>query len=100
MNKTLPYKSLSQREVPEHLDLRIIAYAGQCSKARKLRKRRFFWSGIAAALCITALTGVYRMEEQSRSRQHHELLAMGDFTRLYQNGYNMSLELASGMDFN
>ena len=29
-----------------------------------------------------------------------ELLAMGDFSRLDQSGYNMSFELGSGVDLN
>lgn len=100
MKRILPYTALSQREVPEYLDSRIIALAAARSKAVKFRKRTFFWSGIAAALCITALGGVmFQIEAQKRSQQHSELLALGDFTRLDQSGYNMSFELDSGMDF-
>lgn len=100
MKRLLPYTALSQREVPEYLDSRIIARAVVRSRARKFRKRTFFWSGIAAALCIVALGGVmFQIETQERTRQHLELLALGDFTRLDQSGYNMSFELDSGMYF-
>lgn len=98
MKKVLPYKSLSEREVPEYLDARILSYAAAAGK-RTRRTFRWVWIGsAAAALCIAAFTGVF-FQMQQRSAERSELLAMGDFSRLDQSGYNISFELASSGEF-
>ena len=97
MKKVLPYRNLSEREVPEYLDARVLNYA---AAGRKRAKRSFRWVWIgsaAAALCIAAFTGVF-FQMQQRSAERSELLAMGDFSRLDQSGYNISFELASNAD--
>ncbi|MBR2373002.1 MAG: hypothetical protein IKA87_02095 [Lentisphaeria bacterium] len=98
MKKILPYSELSSREVPEYLDSRILARAAVGHRVNNCRNRIVVWGGIAAAVCITALADVYFRTELESSRVHQELIAMGDFSRLDQNVYNMSFELASGAD--
>ena len=101
MKRVLPYRELSEREVPEALDFRILARAAARGRERKFRRRFAVWGGIAATVCVTALTGVlFQIEHESRTKAHLELLAMGDFSRLDQSGYNMSFELGSGVDLN
>ena len=98
MKKILPYKGLSECEVPASLDARILSYAAAKTVAVK-RKRRWIWiSSAAAALCIASFCGVF-FQMQQRSAEHSELLAMGDFSRLDQSGYNISQELALNSDF-
>ena len=98
MKKVLPYKNLSEREVPEYLDARILSYAAAAGK-RTRGAFRWVWIGsAAAALCIAAFTGVF-FQMQQRSAERSELLAMGDFSRLDQSGYNISFELASSGEF-
>ncbi len=98
MKKVLPYKNLSEREVPEYLDARILSYAAAAGK-RTRGTFRWVWIGsAAAALCIAAFTGVF-FQMQQRSAERSELLAMGDFSRLDQSGYNISFELASSGEF-
>mgnify|MGYP003297274745 CR=1 FL=1 len=98
MKRVLPYRELSEREVPASLDARILNHAAaRCMAAR--RKRRWVWIGsAAAALCIASFPGVFFQMQQQRSAEHSELLAMGDFSRLDQSGYNISLELNAGAD--
>lgn len=99
MKRVLPYKELSEREVPEALDFRILNHARSRTGTRK-KFRRWCWiGGVAAALCLTAFTGVFFEMQQRYSAEHKELLAMGDFSRLDQSGYNISFELASTGDF-
>ena len=98
MKKILPYKGLSECEVPASLDARILSYAAAKTVAVK-RKRRWIWiSSAAAALCIASFAGVF-IQMQQRSAEHSELLAMGDFSKLDQSGYNISQELALNSDF-
>lgn len=98
MKRVLPYRELSEREVPQALDLRILSYAASRSRQRR-KAHRWVWIGsIAAAVCLAAFTGVF-FQMQQRSAEHLELLAMGDFSRLDQNGFNISFELASTGDF-
>lgn len=97
MKRVLPYRSLSEREVPEQLDARILSFAAARCRQKKHR-RSWVWIGsIAAMLCVAAFTGVL-FQMQQRSAEQAELLAMGDFSRLDQSGYNISFELASTAD--
>ena len=97
MKKILPYKGLSECEVPASLDARILNYAALRRNSAR-RRRRWVWiSSAAAALCIASFGGVFF--QMQRSAEHSELLAMGDFSRLDQSGYNISLELALNSDW-
>lgn len=97
MKKFLPYRNLSEREVPEYLDAKVLSYAAAAGKKNKGNFRWFWIGSVAAALCIAAFTGVF-FQMQQRSAERSELLAMGDFSRLDQSGYNISFELASNAD--
>lgn len=99
MKRVLPYNSLSEREVPEALDARILSYAAARTRARRSTRRWIWISSAAAAVCLSVFSGVF-YQMQQRSAERRELLAMGDFSRLDQSGYNMSFELASSSDFN
>ena len=97
MKRVLPYSTLSEREVPEALDVRILARAAARSRQRRFRRRISIWGGIAAAVAVTALSGVFfQMGNSDRSAERRELLALGDFSRLDQNSYVMTLEVGSG----
>ena len=97
MKRILPYSTLSEREVPEAVDFRILARAAARSRARRLRRRVSIWGGIAAAVAVTALSGVlFQTGHGARSAKRSELLALGDFSRLDQNGYAMALEVGAG----
>ena len=97
MKRILPYSALSEREVPEAVDFRILARAAARSRARRIRRRVSIWGGIAAAVAVTALGGVFFQTENSgRSAERRELLALGDFSRLDQNSYAMTLEVGTG----
>ena len=99
MKKFLSHPDLSQKEVPGHLDARILAYAQTHSPKKRFRRHWVWWSGAAAALlCVSALAGVCWQMELKRSGEHLELLAMGDFSRLDQSSYNISFELACNSD--
>ena len=50
MKRILPYSALSEREVPEAVDFRILARAAARSRARRIRRRVSIWGGIAAAV--------------------------------------------------
>ena len=97
MKRILPYSALSEREVPEAVDFRILARAAARSRARRIRRRVSIWGGIAAAVAVTALSGVFFQTGNSdRFAEHRKLLALGDFSRLDQNSYAMTLEVGSG----
>ena len=98
MKRILPYSTLSEREVPEAVDFRILARATARSRARRLRRRVSIWGGIAAAVAVTVLSGVLFQAGNGgdRSAERRELLALGDFSRLDQNSYAMTLEVGSG----
>ena len=97
MKRVLPYSTLSEREVPEALDVRILARAAARSRQRRFRRRISIWGGIAAAVAVTAFGGVlFQMENDTRSRERRELLALGDFSRLDQSSYDVSCEVGSG----
>ena len=97
MKRILPYSTLSEREVPEAVDFRILARAAARSRTRRLRRRVSIWGGIAAAVAVTALGGVFfQTGNGARSAERSELLALGDFSRLDQNGYAMALEVGAG----
>lgn len=98
MKRTLPYKELSEREVPASLDARILSYALSKSVKRR-RSSRWVWiSSAAAAVCIASFAGVFFQMQQRSAAEHSELLAMGDFSKFDQSGYNISFELALGAD--
>ncbi len=97
MKRILPYSALSEREVPEAVDFRILARAAARSRARRIRRRVSIWGGIAAAVAVTALSGVFfQTGNGDRSAERRKLLALGDFSRLDQNSYAMTLEVGSG----
>ena len=97
MKRVLPYKALSEREVPEYLDSRILSRAAAGRRSAK-RRRNWLWSGgIAAAVCCAAFTGLF-FQMQQRSAEHAELLALSDFSKLDQSSYNISFELAASAD--
>ena len=97
MKKVLPYRSLSEREVPEHLDARVLSYAA-AARGRTKRRRWVWITSAAAAVCIAAFTGIMFQMQQQRSAERSELLAMGDFSKLDQSAYNISFELALTAD--
>lgn len=98
MKRTLPYKELSEREVPAAVDARILSYALSKSVKRR-RSSRWVWiSSAAAAVCIASFAGVLFQMHQRSAAEHSELLAMGDFSKLDQSGYNISFELALNSD--
>lgn len=99
MKKFLPYENLSQREVPSGLDDRIIGYARKSQWQKRFRRQLAWWSSAAAILFVTAAAGICWQAGEKRSGEHMELLAMGDFSKLDQSSYNISLELASNSDF-
>lgn len=99
MKKYLPYRELSEREVPDALDAVILAHAAKkCRKAR-FRRSFFWWSSAAAAVCIAAVAGFWVQTAERSTLNHSELLALGDFSKLDQSSFNISLELASNGDF-
>ena len=99
MKKFLPQVSLSQREVPVHLDARILAYAQKGSlRKQRFRRHLIWWSSVAAIVCVSAAAGLCWQLEVKSSGEHSELLAMGDFSRLDQSSYNISFELALNSD--
>ena len=100
MKRILPYTNLSEREVPAALDRAVLSYAAQrCRRKRFLRRSWLCIGGVAAALCIAAFTGVLWQMKAQKATEHMELLAMGDFSRLDQSGFNITLELNSSGDF-
>ena len=99
MKKYLPYRELSEREVPVALDAAILAHAaGRCPKAR-FRRSYLWWSSAAAAVCIAACAGFWVQTAEKSTLNHSELLALGDFSKLDQSSFNISLELAYNGDF-
>ena len=98
MKKVLSYVSLSQREVPETLDVRILAYAARRPRQAKFRRRLAWWSSVAAVLCMSAAAGVFMQLGSRGAGERSVLLAMGDFSRLDQSSYNISFELAYNAD--
>jgi len=102
MRRTLNIEALSQREVPAALDRRILDRARlHCRIKNSRRQKKLLWIGSsAAAACIAVAAAVVwngSIEEQ-RSQRRSELLAMSDFTKIDQTGYNMSFMLSSGQD--
>ena len=99
MKSRLPYKSLSERDVPAELDRRILEHAA-CRCRQNRRRRNWFWlGGIAAACCLVAFSGVCWQISEERSLERRELLALGEFTRLDQSGFNISSELVCNGDW-
>lgn len=99
MKSRLPYRSLSEREVPSELDKRILERAARRCRQSRSRRKWFFLGGIAAACCLVAFSGVIWQIREERSLEHRELLALGDFSRLDQSGFNISSELACNGDW-
>ncbi|MBR2873447.1 MAG: hypothetical protein IKB99_08110 [Lentisphaeria bacterium] len=98
MKKILSDVRLSQREVPEFLDARILAYAARRPRQAKFRRRLVWWSCAAAVLCMSTAAGFFMQLDSKGTGERSELLAMGDFSRLDQSSYNISFELAYNTD--
>ena len=101
MKKYLKLETLTQAEVPQELDLRILAAAKlrQNAWVRNRRVFRYVLSGTAAAAALLVAWGIHLMPQQQFKRIPNEdyaaLLEMSDWSALEQENYNVSSELAS-----
>lgn len=96
MKRTLSFKELSEHDVPDFLDRKVLEYAGRQSRIRKIRASFFRWGAAAAVVILAAGSTVFFALEQpkpERELARMELLALADFSRLDQAGYNMTLEV-------
>ena len=93
MKKLLRSPGLLRREVPEALDRRILLHASlEASRRRRTRRWRFAGaiSGMAAA--AAAVVVVFLPSRMDSS----ELLELGDWTTLEQEGFNLDSQLNCG----
>ena len=103
MKKYLKIETLTEREVPPELDLRILAASRlqQNSVIRHRKKLRLIFSSSAAAAALFIAIGVSMMPEKQNfkqiSREEYARLAdMTDWDSLEQESFNLSNELSFG----
>ena len=101
MKKYLKLETLTSREVPPELDLRILAASRlrQNSVLRHRKKLRLIYSGIAAAAAFAIAIGVTLLPEQQNfkriSKEEYARLAdMTDWSSVEQESFNLSIELS------
>lgn len=103
MKKYLKLESLIRAEVPQDLDLRILA-AAKMRRGASLRRRklRLVLSGTAAAAAVCIAAGLSFMPQTRQnsknisSEEYSSLMAMADWTNIEQENYNLSGEINSG----
>lgn len=103
MKKYLKIETLTERDVPQELDLRILAASRlrQNSFTRQRRKLRLIFSSSAAAAALFIAFGVSMMTEKQDfkqiSREEYVRLAdMTDWDAVEQESFNLSSELSFG----
>lgn len=100
MSRIFRSHGLSEREVPETLDRRILI-AAKLAAARRRRSRRLRWAGAlsgmaaAAAVAVTALMPMHQVTAEPQVSER-ELLELSDWSSLEQEGFNLSSQLNCG----
>lgn len=93
MKKLLRSQGLIRRDVPEELDRRILLHAAlEASRRRRTRRWRFVgaFSGMAAAAAAALMVFLPSHMDSA------ELLELGDWTSLEQEGFNLDSQLNCG----
>ena len=103
MKKYLKIETLTEREVPRELDVRILAASRlrQNSFVRRRRKLRLIFSSSAAAAALFVAFGVSMMTEKQDFKQiskeeYVRLADMTDWAAVEQESFNLSSELSFG----
>ena len=103
MKKYLKLESLTSREVPHELDLRILAAANlrQGAIRRHRKKFRLIFSSSAVAAALGIAIGLCLMQGQQgfkkmSGEEYARLADMTDWTSVEQENFNLSSELSFG----
>ena len=103
MKQYLKIETLTERDVPHELDVRILAASRlrQNSFVRRRRKLRLIFSSSAAAAALFVAFGVSMMTEKQDFKQiskeeYVRLADMTDWDAVEQESFNLSSELSFG----
>jgi len=104
MKKYLNLESLIRADVPQELDLRILAAAKLRRTAMRRKKRlRLVAGGAAAAAAFLVAAGLFIQPGAHPVRSAQEdrlnLAALSDWTNVEQAGYNLASEISSSSSF-
>ena len=104
MKKYLKLESLTAKEVPQDLDLRILAAGKLRAGTTGKRRKRLRWTIstaaaaagllIAAGICFVQPEAVFQQKISMEEYSH--LMAMTDWTDIEQENYNLSGEINCG----
>ena len=104
MKKYLKLESLVRADVPQELDLRILAAAKLHRTVLRRRKRlRLVAGGMAAAAALLVATGLFiqpgTVSPRPVQEDRQNLAALSDWTNVEQAGYNLASEISSSSSF-